>query len=320
MAWSEPALLGDIGATYARFALLLDKRIGPIVASNVSDFATPIDAIRAFLGSADVTTRPRCAAIAAAGPVTNERIFMTNAPWVVDAHEICEACDLRSATVVNDFAALAWSLPALTASDVRRVGGGVGLAGAPRAVIGPGTGFGAAGLVSAAGHEIAIVSEAGHATLPAETARDEAVIRGLRTRFGHASIERALSGPGLRALCDVVATLAGVVAPPGGPSDILSRALAGHCPSSVAALDTFCELLGSVAGDIALTLGARGGIYVAGGLVPRFVDYLERSRFRARFEAKGRMTAYLEAIPTAVIIHPYPAFAGLARVVEQQAG
>ncbi len=216
MTLSESALLGDIGATYARFALLHQNSIGPMVALNVRNFATPIDAIRAFLESAGVSEKPRRAVIAAAGPVTDDRIFMTNAPWIVDAREIRETFDLRSATVVNDFAALAWSLPVLTVADVTRIGRADGIAGAPRVVIGPGTGFGASGLISAAGHEITIVTEAGHATLPAETARDEAIIRALRGRFGHASIERALSGPGLRALCDAVATLAGTAAPPGG--------------------------------------------------------------------------------------------------------
>lgn len=314
------ALVGDIGATNARFALLSGTTIGPIAMLNVGDFATPIDAIRAFLAVQAGEARPTCAAIAAAGPVVDGRIVMTNAPWTVDGEAIRDAFGFASALVINDFAALAWSLPALTAGDVRQIGGGAPLAGAPLAVLGPGTGFGVAGLVRGRGEDIVLVTEGGHATLAGDTARDDAVIAFLRRKFGHVSIERALSGDGLESLCEAVSFVDGIETPARAAPEIVQHALQGDCPASVAALELFCELLGTVAGNVALTLGARGGLFIAGGMVPRFVDFLARSRFRTRFEGKGRLKPYLAAIPTAVIVHPYPAFPGLARLVARQGG
>lgn len=313
------ALLGDVGATNARFAILAGTTLGPIATLDVHDFATPVDAIRAFLAAHGAGAAPTRAAIAAAGPLVDGRVTMTNAPWTVDGESICRAFGFNDTVVINDFAALAWALPAFTGTDVRRIGGGRAVEGAPLAVIGPGTGFGVAGLVRGRGEDIALVTEGGHATLAGDTARDDAIIAVLRRKFGHVSIERALSGGGLESLCEAVAVVDGIETPVREAPEVVLHALKGDCPASVAALELFCELLGTVAGNIALTLGARGGLYVAGGMVPRFVDFLEKSRFRARFKGKGRLAGYLAAIPTAVIIHPYPAFPGLARLIARQA-
>lgn len=313
------AVLGDIGATNARFAMLQGDRIGPIATLNVSDFATPLDALRAFLSAQPADLRPTRAAIAAAGPLTDGRIVMTNAPWTIDGADIDAAFGFASTIVVNDFAALAWSLPALTAADLRQIGGGAAVAGAPRAVLGPGTGFGIAGLIRGRHEDIVLVTEGGHATLAGVTERDDAIIAVLRRKFGHVSIERALSGGGLEALCEAVTLVDGVEAPARPAADVVLHALTGTCAASRAALELFCAWLGAVAGNVALTLGARGGVYIAGGMVPRFVDFLARSAFRARFEGKGRLAAYLAAIPTAVITHPHPAFPGLARLAIREA-
>lgn len=314
------ALLGDIGATNARFAILTGTTIGPIATLNVGDFATPSDAIRAFLAAQPAGRTPERAAIAAAGPLADGRIAMTNAPWTVDGDTIRDAFGFSSADILNDFAALAWALPALTPADVRQIGGGSAVAGAPLAVIGPGTGFGVAGLVRGIGEDIVLVTEGGHATLPGDSARDDAVIAVLRRKFGHVSIERALSGSGLESLCEAVAFVEQIETPAREAPDIVLHALEGDCLASVTTLELFCELLGTVAGNVALTLGARGGLYIAGGMVPRFVDFLAKSRFRARFEGKGRLAPYLAAIPTAVITHPFPAFPGLARLASRHSG
>jgi glucokinase len=313
------AILGDLGATYARLALLHRGKIGPITTVNVEDYSTPVDAIRAFLESASAD-RPTHATIAAAGPVVNDRIVMTNAPWVVDAGTITAAFGLSSTVILNDFAALAWALPALTVADVQQVGRGTAAAGAPLAVLGPGSGFGVAGLVRGQKEEIAVVTEGGHATLPADNEREEAIIRALREKFGHVSIERALSGSYLGALCTAVAAVDGLLDPGGDAPEIVSRALQRSCPASLATLELFCALLGSVAGNIALTLGAQGGVFIAGGLVPRFLDFFQRSTFRERFEGKGRLTEYLARVPTCVITHPHPAFLGLARLAARSRG
>jgi glucokinase len=161
---------------------------------------------------------------------------------------------------------------------------------------------------------VVLVTEAGHATLPCENAREDAIVQALRQHVPHVSIERALSGPGLVQLYDAITALDALPVRPRTAAEIVEQALQGDCVASRNTLDAFCAFLGSVAGNAALTLGARGGLFIAGGIVPRFTDYLRQSAFRARFEAKGRLVPYLAGIPTAVIVHPYPAFVGLARL------
>ena len=144
------------------------------------------------------------------------------------------------------------------------------------------------------------------------------MIAHLRERFGHVSVERALSGPGLVNLYQSLAAIDHLSAPPRKPSEITEAALRGSCPTSREALDMFCAMLGTVAGNAALTFDARNGIYIGGGIVPRLSEYLARSQFRARFEAKGRFQSYVAAIPCWVIMHPAPAFLGLQRLARQK--
>jgi glucokinase len=181
------------------------------------------------------------------------------------------------------------------------------------AVLGPGTGFGLGALVRGRRGDTVLVTEGGHASMPAETDREAAVLARLRQDHTHVSIERVLSGPGLVALYEALATLEDLSAPDRTGPEIVDRAVAGDCPASRRALEMFCAFLGGVAGDVALTLGATGGVFVAGGIAPRITEFLRESPFRARFEAKGRLSQWLAPIPAAVIVHPFPAFVGLAR-------
>jgi glucokinase len=167
---------------------------------------------------------------------------------------------------------------------------------------------------------LAIAAEAGHATLPGASQRDDAVIDYLRRQFGHVSAERALSGPGLENLYGALAAIDRVGVPPRDATAITQAALEGSCDICRAALDMFCAMLGTVAGNLALSFCARGGVYVAGGIVPRFVDDVARSKFRERFEAKGRYRTYLEGIPTNVILRPDATFVGLQAFFERQCG
>ncbi|MDH3596618.1 MAG: glucokinase, partial [Rhodospirillales bacterium] len=158
--------------------------------------------------------------------------------------------------------------------------------------------------------------EGGHVTMAPADRRESALLEYLRGRFEHVSAERVLSGPGLENLYQAVAAVDGLTAPPRPAQEIVARALAGDSRVSVAALDCFCAMLGTMAGNLALTFGARGGIYIGGGVVPRFAEFLPASRFRERFESKGRFATYLERIPAFVIVHPDPAFLGLEALVE----
>lgn len=308
---TESVLLADIGATNARFALLVQSGVAVSETYAVADHASPVDAMRAFLTGPASGHRPQRALIAAAGPVHAGRVTLTNAAWVVDPNRIAKALDMQDVRVLNDFEALGWSLPALQPGDLATVGTPRGGEQGTMAVLGPGTGFGLAALAYGRQEQIVLVTEGGHATLSSENRREDAVIVALRHQLRHVSVESVLSGPGLVDLYHAIAKTDGKSVPGRDNSDIIERALAGDCEVSRETLELFCAFLGSVAGNIALSLGASGGVFIAGGIVPRFTDFLRRSSFRERFEAKAKMSAYLARIPTAVIVHPNPAFIGL---------
>ncbi len=317
----EPVLLADIGATNARFALLRHGSLGPVVAYPVAAYATPEDAARAFLADTLAgAPPPRSAVIAAAGALVGGRITMVNAGWTIDPAPLRSALALSTARVLNDFEALAWALSDFGPDDL------VALDTIPRpdtgtlAVIGPGTGFGLAAMVRGTGDDLPVVTEGGHATLAADTAREDAVIQCLRQEVGHVSVERVLSGAGLAALYRALASVEARVVPERDSPAIVAHALAGDCPHSRDTLSMFCAFLGSVAGNTALTLGATGGVFIGGGITPRFRTFLLGSSFRERFEAKGRLRPYLARIPTWLIVHANPAFVGLCRLVRQSAG
>jgi glucokinase len=312
------AILADIGGTNARFALLVDSEPTLITTYAVANYPSPVEAARAYLEGPAAGYQPQTAVMAAAGPVVRGRISMTNAAWVVDAAQLRGGLALKSARVVNDFEALGWALPGFRPEDLAMIGPAMPAASATMAVMGPGTGFGLAALASDGKAEVVLVTEAGHATLPSESAREDAIIEELRARHPHVSIERALSGPGLIELYEAIAVVDKQKVAPRSSADIVAHALAGDCATSRATLEAFCAFLGSVAGNAALTLGALGGIFIAGGIVPRFIDFVRTSAFRQRFETKGRLTPYLAAVPTAVIVHPEPAFVGLARLAHRQ--
>ena len=311
----RPVLLGDIGGTNARFALAVGGRIERHSTLNVADFADVGAAVSCFLDTLGPDTsggeqRPAGAALACAGPVEDGAVTLTNGTWRIEAAALAERFGFSEVRLVNDFEALAWALPALGAGDLRSLGGGSAQAGAPAIVLGPGTGLGIATYLPPPVGPAVIVGEGGHATLPASDAREAAVIARLRERHGHVSAERLLCGDGLERLFRTLAELEGGAAPPRSAAEITEAAETG-CAASRAALAMFCALLGTVAGNAALLLGARGGVYLAGGILPRIEETLAASDFRRRFEAKGRFQAYLAAVPTALVTHPEPAFPGL---------
>jgi glucokinase len=182
------------------------------------------------------------------------------------------------------------------------------------AVLGPGTGLGVTCLIRRTDKPVVIASEGGHATLAATCDREDQIIQYLRQRFGHASAERAVSGPGLENICLAIGALDHVETTLQNATQITQSALRGECRIAVEALNVFCAFLGSFAGNVALTFDARGGVYIAGGISPRIVNFTRRSQFRARFEAKGRFREYLKAIPVNVITHPAAAFVGLTSI------
>lgn len=316
---SEPRLVGDIGGTYARFALgLAGQRPGVPRRFACADYEGPEEAIRAFL--ADMDGSPAAAAIAVAAPVTGDAITMTNHPWRFSVERLRAGLGLARLEVVNDFTAIALALPRLGPDDLDKLGGGEPAAGAAMAVLGPGTGLGVSGLIPGGGGWAAISGEGGHVDAAPWPGREAAVVERLRRRFGHVSRERLLSGPGLVSIYLSLAEIEG--RPPTAtplPADVAAWAQEGDALAGEAA-GMFSAMLGAAAGDLALTLGARGGVFIAGGVVPGLGAAFDRDAFRRRFAAKGRFAAYLEAIPSYLVTGPNPALIGLAALLDQDRG
>jgi len=313
-ATAAPVLLGDIGGTLARFCLADESGYGAIRTFATADYREPEAAILAFLQGSGISPSPSAAALACAGPVEHGRVQLTNSDWRIDAGELRTALGFEEVVLANDFAAIAWSIPSLDAKDLYPIGGGTAVPDAPAFALGPGTGLGVAAYVPHEGGASVIVGEGGHASMPATTEREAEVLATLRRQLGHVSAERVLSGDGLVLLYQTIAALDGLPAPPRTAAGVTDAALVGSCALCEAALDLFCEMLGTFAGNLALTFGAFGGVYIAGGIVPRLTDHLAASEFRRRFEAKGRFESYLARIPTSIVRHPEPAFLGLMRL------
>lgn len=315
-----PRLVADVGGTNARFGWIAREgdAIEGVRTLPCAEYATLADAVRAYLASSGLG-QPGSMGMGIANPVTGDEVRMTNHHWGFSIAALQAELGLQRLVVINDFTALALSLPSLQPHELRQVGGGAARAQAPMALIGPGTGLGVSGLLPAGDQWVALAGEGGHVTLPATTEREAALIAQLAARYGHASAERAISGAGLVALYDAVCALDGATAEPSTPADVSTRALAGTCARSVEAVAHFCALLGSVAGNLALTLGALGGVYIGGGIVPRLGEVFDRSDFRQRFEAKGRFNAYLAQMPVFVIdASVSPALLGVARALNQE--
>lgn len=311
---SPPVLVADIGGTNARFALV--GRHGEIMRKATLptvSFAGPAEAARAFLETAGEGMAPCRAAFAVACPVHGDRVTFTNSPWNFSISAVRGELGFDDLRVVNDFTAAALSVPHLAPQDRYAIGGGEAVAWAPVAVLGPGTGLGVSALIwpQPGGEPVALATEGGHVTMAAADDAEAAVLSVLR-RNGHVSAERVLSGLGLVNLYRALAELGGQVAEPLTPDQISSRAIAGECPLCGSALDMFFAMLGTVSANLALSVGAKGGVYLAGGILPRFAEAFRVSRFRGRFEDKGRFSTYLAEIPVWLITHPQPAFLGLA--------
>jgi glucokinase len=311
------ALIGDIGATNARFALAEgpNRMTAPRVFPT-DEYATLADAIGAYLANEQPATAPDQAVLAVASPITDDRVTLTNHPWSFSIAALQQRLGLRHLRLINDFVACALALPHLRRRDRRQIGRGDPVAGAPIGVLGPGTGLGVSALLPLGHDYVPLQSEGGHVTMAAENAREDAVLAIMRGRFDHVSAERILSGPGLVNLYNALCELSGTPATALTAAQITDPRLEKEDPRAREAKAIFCDMLGGVAGNLALTLGARGGVYIAGGIVPKLGGYINRSQFRTRFESKGRLSAYLQSIPTYVVVHPWPALIGASRLLK----
>jgi len=320
-----PWLVADIGGTNARFGWVdgPGRAVEHVTTIRVADHAGPAQAIAAYLAQLRQHggrrwPAPRKAAFAVATAVRGDEIAFTNSTWRFSRQALASELGLDALLVLNDFEALALSLPGLASSQHKAIGAtrGAAAGGGTLAVIGPGTGLGVGGVIETARGWVAMAGEGGHATLAAADDEEARVIAEVRREHAHVSAERVLSGIGLPSLHAAVARVHGHAAPTSSAEQIVDGATASNDPACRQTIEMFCALLGGFAGNVALTLGARA-LFIGGGIVPRLGDMFFTSRFRERFEAKGRFRAYLEAVPTALITDTLAALAGAAAALEQ---
>ena len=330
---SYPRLVADIGGSNARFGWLdgPGQAVARVHQLPVPGFAGPAEAARSYLDALQAVLgtayrAPRHAAFAVATAVAGDRIAFTNSHWDFSCSQVQAALGLRSLLMLNDFESLALSLPCLGEPQLRRTAAPPAAPptlaeGSVLAVVGPGTGLGVGAVVRTAAGWVALPGEGGHATLAPADDLESAVLAQVRRQYAHVSAERLLSGIGLPVLHQALGAVKGAAPAPLTAAQIVdagSAAANGRDALCSQTLDLFCALLGGFAGNVALTLGARGGLFIGGGIAPRFADRFLASAFRERFEAKGRFRGYLAAIPTALIIDTLAALTGAALAIDQQ--
>ena len=318
MSAPETGLVGDIGATNARFALVWpDGTTSTPRAYVLDDHPSLVGAIDAYLTDEAPLARPKQAVLAVACPVTGDVIKLTNHSWTFSIEAIRQHFGLRRLRVVNDLAAHAIAIPCLGEGDRIQIGSGSPVADAPIGLIAPGTGLGMSALIPTAHGVTPIEGEGGHVTMAPADAKESAVLELMRRRYDHVSAERVVSGLGLVNLYNALCELAGAPAGPFTAAQITNPQTWDEDARTREATMMFCAMLGTLAGNLALTLGSRGGIYIAGGIVPKLSTTFAESGFRARFEAKGRFRGYLAAIPTYVIVRPLSGLVGAAELLER---
>ncbi|MDH3977879.1 MAG: glucokinase [Gammaproteobacteria bacterium] len=300
-------LIADIGGTHTRCAIV--EAQGQIKETQVfmNEAFDGLEALlTTYIDALDGNHRITSGRLAVAAPILGDAVKMINIDWQFSIRTLQQSLGLDELQMLNDFEALATGLPAFTAEHLFKIGSGEPVKPAPKAVLGPGTGLGVASLIPDGDRWIAVGGEGGHVTLPASNPQEAALIKRIHKAFGHCSAERLISGPGLELLHATLHDIPAISA-----ADIAGLANAGN-PRAQNSLNMFFELLGTVASNLALTIGAFGGIYIGGGIVPKHLERFSNSGFRDRFEAKGRYGDYLQQIPTYVIVEENPTLLALA--------
>jgi glucokinase len=306
-------LVADVGGTNTRLALF-DPRTNELraVAAYINrEHERFEDIITLWLGTLDEPA-PTVCCIAVAAPPAGDQVTMINIDWSFSCRELAANFGFSRLLQINDFEANAYALPHLVKGDYAQLHAGHGAATGALAVVGPGTGLGGATLDTVAGSHRARACEPGHMGLAPATALELELHRLLLARHGELHAELLVSGPGLQRLYHCLGEIRDETVEPLTPSEISGRALMGQDPLCTLALNTFCALLGSVSGDFVLANGAYGGLYLAGGIIPRMIPFLRSSTFAQRFREKGAMTEHLDAVPLYVITTSHPGLIGAA--------
>lgn len=317
---SKFILVGDVGGTNARLALcdVTSGEISHIHRYSANDYATLEEVITHYLEGQQVAVQEACIAIAC--PITDDWVEMTNHSWAFSISSMELNLGLSKLEVINDFKAVSMSIPMLGQADLLKLGGGQPDASKPIAVYGAGTGLGVCHLIKTDTQVISLPGEGGHVDFAPNSEEEDRILSALRTRHGRISYERVLSGPGLVNLYKGIVMVDGRQPEALKPQDITDRALNDTCTDCRRALSLFCILLGRFGGNLALTMGTFGGVYIAGGIVPRFLEFFKSSGFRHAFEDKGRFSEYLQDIPAFLITHPQPGLLGAGAHMRQLMG
>lgn len=317
MSRDGTGLVADIGGTNARFALAQGGEIRPdsVRVLATADYASLEAALSDYLRSNGGRAISR-ACLAVAGPVQGQEVRLTNHPWQLQRQALVQTFAWSEVRVINDFTAMALGVQKVPESRLVPVCGHADAgAGQPRVVVGPGTGFGVSALIPGSGRWIALATEGGHVDFAPVDDVDMEVLQRLRKDYGRVSVERVISGQGLVELYRIHAERAGTRPLLESPAAITAAAGAGQDDVAVQALDHFCRLLGQAAGNVVLTLGGFGGVYLCGGMLPRFADFFLRSSFRRGFVSKGRMQPLLERTPVWLVTDPYTGLRGAAQAL-----
>lgn len=311
------SLVGDIGGTHARFALVSAGAVVPerIEVLRSDQYPGLEAAIRDYLARAGVASVAR-ACLAVASPIHGDWIEMTNNPWRFSITDIKARFAWPTFKVINDFTAMALGVLHVPERKLVHICGGPGEPGRPRLVIGPGTGLGVAALVPLQGGWVPLASQGGHVEFAPVDDTEMAILRSLQRRFGRVSVERILCGPGLMNLYRSHAEVAGANVRFSDPKDLTAAALAGTDTLARRVLLHFCEILGRVTGDAALMLGSLGGVYLCGGILPHFIDFLKTSQFQAGFENKGRMQDLMQVTPVHLVTEAHTGLLGAAAALD----
>lgn len=313
-------LVADLGGTNVRFGLAQTTQARPLIDASirhyaVADFASLADAARHYL--AEIGSKPQRGVFAVAGKVTADEVRITNHPWVISIAQTRRDLALLSLHIVNDFAGLSMAVPLLAAADVEKIGSAeIAVAANTRCrtigVIGPGTGLGVGAFLLRDGKPEILETEGGHVGFAPGTPEEIAILQYLAKRYGRVSNERLICGSGMVNVYQALCALAGVPAQNFSPAQVTEHAQAGNDAQCVRTVDIFCALLGSIAGDLVLTIGAWDGIYLAGGIVPPLLPWLRKAEFRRRFDEKGRFASAMQRVPTLAITYPYAGLLGAA--------
>lgn len=314
---NNTAIVADLGGTNIRLAISngIGAQAEHIHTLSVGDYSGLIECIEHYL-----TLVPDAGAtklsIAAATPITGDQVMLTNRDWGFSISGVCKHFNFEQVKVVNDFTGLALSLPLLTSNDLKQLGGGDANPEGAIALLGAGTGLGVSGLIKSAAGYYPLQGEGGHVTVGATNERELAIFNEFNKRYGHMSAERLLSGTGIGEAYEILCLLDGVEDLNLRPAQISKHATDKTNPQCEELMTLFCRWFGIVAGNLAISLGSTGGVYIGGGIVPKLGDYFVNSNFRDAFNHKGRFTEYLSAIPVYVIHAPQPALLGASNALD----